>query len=120
MRRAQAILLLFLLSFPLITPLLSSEPESKLPACCRRDGKHGCSMDKRAPSGVAMANARMQCPQYPTARAMPAAGAMDAPPALTALELAPAGPAAVGQSEAQYRVSFSRARQKRGPPSPLP
>ena len=28
-------------------------------------------------------------------------------------------PAAIEQTEARYRISFSRSRQKRGPPTPL-
>lgn len=45
MRRAFAVLLLALFSFPLIAPALStSDRQSTLPACCRRDGKHHCEM----------------------------------------------------------------------------
>jgi len=42
-RRFSAILLLALLSFSLLTPALASDSNSKLPACCRRQGKHHCA-----------------------------------------------------------------------------
>jgi hypothetical protein len=45
--RPSAIFLLLVFSAELIQPLLSlpfHSSESQLPACCRRDGKHGCSM----------------------------------------------------------------------------
>jgi len=42
-RRTLAAALLTLFSFSLIVPLVfASDPESKLPACCRRAGKHRC------------------------------------------------------------------------------
>jgi hypothetical protein len=43
-RRALASLLVALFGFPLIAPLLAASPESQLPACCRRLGKHRCEM----------------------------------------------------------------------------
>jgi hypothetical protein len=116
-RRAPAVLLLFFLSIPLLTPLVSAESESKLPACCRRDGKHGCSMDKRSKAqGDGVASAKALCAQYPNAKAMPVSGAMDVPRAPMAVAFVLSGPVATAQAEARYRISFSRAWQKRGPP----
>ena len=75
--RIPAISLLFAISVPPIMPLLvSTQPDSDLPACCRRDGKHHCSMmdsaeSPLAPSGVAFKKARARCEQYPTAKPVP-------------------------------------------------
>lgn len=102
--------------------VLRSEPDAKLPACCRRDGKHGCSMNRKAsqPQDTASFDrqqARATCPAFPAGKSTPVG--------VVTGELAPvyriAGPAiqrsaALEQTEAQYRVSFSRTRQKRGPP----
>jgi hypothetical protein len=44
MRRALASLLLATISFPLIAGTLFADLESKVPACCRRNGAHHCSM----------------------------------------------------------------------------
>jgi hypothetical protein len=51
-RRLLAISLLLLFSFPLVSPLLalSANPETNLPACCRRDGKHHCQMNMQRSS----------------------------------------------------------------------
>ncbi|MDR3791767.1 MAG: hypothetical protein P4L03_00160 [Terracidiphilus sp.] len=44
MRRALAITLLSVFSWMLIAPLLAPSAEASLPPCCRRHGKHHCSM----------------------------------------------------------------------------
>jgi hypothetical protein len=123
MRRVPAILLVFLLGFPLIGPALFADAESNLPACCRRDGKHHCGMTDRdvadAPSsGVAVDALRAKCPFFPNGGAV-------VPHSETAL---PAGSQTAGisivvrvatapQGDAGYRISFDRSHHKRGPPS---
>ncbi len=123
MRRAFAILLLAVLGFPLISPALIAKSKNTLPECCKRDGAHHCSSmgtfdDMERPSGAVMEEARAKCPQFPKGGAAPAAG--------TLCDLSPSGfyfaplashPAATEQTEARYRISFSRAGQKRGPPA---
>ena len=65
MRRRFAILLLALFSFSLLSPAFGGDSEANLPACCRRSGKHHCSMGADAPrSGVAF-TANGKCPNYP-------------------------------------------------------
>jgi hypothetical protein len=72
----------------------------------------------RAPSGVEWRTSPSRCPLYPTGIAAPAAAHAFVPvPSLPAWRPASAPGAAVAQTEARYRVSFARARQKRGPPS---
>jgi hypothetical protein len=126
-RRFAAILMLAMLGAFYAVPLVhavSSDPESDLPACCRRHGKHHCAMMDQylrlKASGKPTFNVPPEhCPFYPqglpqtwapfVAALLPARGA-----AYTALQSRPACPA---QTQARYRISFDRTRQKRGPPA---
>jgi hypothetical protein len=115
--------LLAAFSFPLIGPaLIASDAESNLPSCCRRAGKHHCAMIGMADgqdlsSGAAARATREKCPKFPTSGAVPGysktvllKSALTLSASLTSL------PAVQSQAEARYRASFSRSRQKRGPP----
>ncbi|MFN0171085.1 MAG: hypothetical protein ACKV22_32100 [Bryobacteraceae bacterium] len=123
MRRASAILLLVVLSFPLISPALVVNAKTALPECCRRDGTHHCSMMDstdmpRQPSGAAVEAAREKCPLFPKGGAIPVSGSIgDLSPSPFFFASLVSLPAVVEQAETRYRISFSRARQKRGPPS---
>jgi len=44
LRRALSALLVLLICLGMMSPLLAAPAEVKLPACCRRDGKHRCGM----------------------------------------------------------------------------
>ena len=123
-QRICAVLLLAILSSSLITPLLSATtPASTIPACCRKDGKHHCSManmkqqhDEAATAPVKFTTGK--CLQFPNTGAVPIAYNADAPPAALILYAAIVRhPTAHAQTEAQFRVSFSRSSQKRGPPA---
>lgn len=124
LRRAYAVLLLAVFSFPLISPLLSApRPESKLPPCCRKDGKHACGMmpvadADHAPGDSALKGRKTPCPLFPTGKATPAMAKASALGggytfAVPVYQLS----AFAGQPEARYRISFNRSCQKRGPPS---
>lgn len=123
MRRASAILLLVVLSFPLISPALVVNAGTALPECCRRDGAHRCAMTAAVdvplpPSGPSVEAARGKCPLFPKGGAIPVSGnVLDLGPSPFFFASLVSRPAAVEQAEARYRISFSRARQKRGPPS---
>lgn len=114
-RRAPAILLLGIFGFSLIVPVLAADSASKLPACCRRDGQHRCAMTGTRSEAGALIQA--VCPAYPKTGATPAYSKT----AVAGLCQVVAGPTA---SESTYRAqtaalahsSFSRTRQKRGPP----
>lgn len=114
-RRAPAILLLGIFGFSLIVPVLAVDSASKLPACCRRDGEHRCAMSSARSEAAALIQA--VCPAYPKTGATPAYSKT----AVAGLCQVVAGPTA---SESTYRAqtaalahsSFSRTRQKRGPP----
>ena len=123
MRRLWAAILLAVFSTSLITPLLSAQPESKLPPCCRRDGKHRCAMmaAKAAlpESGdAAMRGDGMKCPLFPTGKSLPAPIAGNLPPQLT-LSFHIAGNEAIAAPDrvaARQRFE-SLSSSKRGPPA---
>jgi hypothetical protein len=127
MRRELASLLLGLISFPLIAPLLLASTDSDLPACCRRDGKHHCSMasgnmeasmtGEDSEPGPAVDPIQPKCPYYPATGAAPIVSSIVLPESSQAISLLLfSHPAARTQTQALNRISFSRSRQKRGPP----
>ena len=122
MRRIVAMLLLAVFGVAPLSPVVfASDAVSKLPPCCRRDGKHHCSMAANgsgASSGPSLRAAR--CAFFPAAPATPSS------PTAGPMHIAMAGfarivshPAPPSQIQAICRSSYSRAGQKRGPPSPL-
>jgi hypothetical protein len=115
-RRIMAGLLLAVFSFSLIAPALLADEDSNLPACCRRLGEHHCVM--AASGGANFIQER--CPHFPPGSASLAASGMVAvTPAQADFAAIVSHPAAHAQTEARYRISFSRAWQKRGPPALL-
>jgi hypothetical protein len=126
MRRALATLLLALFSFSLISPaVLASDPESNLPACCRRDGKHRCAMmgammamQSESPSGPALQAAR--CPSFPGAGAVMASPAVSLPGLSQSVFTGFFSHSVFRRAtEALCLSSYSRAGQKRGPPAKI-
>jgi hypothetical protein len=117
MRRIFASLLLAVFSFPLIAPAMLASAESSLPACCRRNGKHGCAMPSAAASTGAVSLLATRCSMFPSGSPAPAAGFVAVLRSSDAIFAAIVShPAIHVQTEAIGRVSFSRASQKRGPP----
>jgi len=119
-QRVCATLLLALFGFPLILPVIRVESETKLPSCCRREGKHHCGMANSASQETSGAAVREKCPNYPAVIALPA---FSNTILLNAAQLFFASivkhPAVHTQTEALQRISFSRSSQKRGPPTLL-
>jgi len=117
-RRIPASLLLLLFSFSLITPLLAAPNEAKLPACCRRDGKHRCAaMASQATHSSGLKIATAPCSQYPQTKATVANGtgfaiATDT----TLLTLSAVEAAHLPEGILQQPVS-GNGHQERGPPS---
>lgn len=120
--RIIAIAVLSLFACDLALPALLSNPETTLPACCRRDGKHHCAMmqmleQQERDAGLSLRTATRKCPLFP--KSTPAFFIDQTTPAR---EASFAGaivghPVNKAQTEVLYRISHSRARQKRGPPS---
>jgi hypothetical protein len=119
MRRALAILLEILFGWILLVPAFVIPSNSGVPACCRKDGKHHCMMPAAEPdvSKSAIASITAKCPYFPQATV--ATQAHPAPPSIKQAIFAGLiqHPAGSPQTEAGYRVSCDRSRQKRGPPS---
>jgi len=119
MRRIVAAAALAWINFTLILAVapVFAAGVSNLPACCLRDGKHRCTLPVSS-SGPALQSAR--CPIYPGARALPAQAKASGAVASQAVFAALASqPASDPRTETLYRISYSRAGQKRGPPAHL-
>ena len=115
-------LLVALFGFAPISPLvLARDADSRLPACCRRGGKHSCGMMARQPassSGQTLQAAR--CRFFPPAQAIPP-GRTVSLPGVSRLEFGglASHPASHYQTEPVYRMACSRASQGRAPPDSL-
>jgi hypothetical protein len=103
-------------SLPLASALFGAEQaQSALHACCRRDGRHHCSMPADGSSNVGTVGEK--CPFAPAAPAMLLHLSFTLGMAAAIFAGIIRHPALSPQTEAQLRVSFDRARQKRGPPA---
>ena len=119
MRRLFAALLAVLLGFPPLMPLLSAETEAKLPACCRRDGKHGCSMNAKAdtPGPEGVKSRKSACPLFSAAKATsPGDTGWTAPGASLRFGLVPEFRTGLEQRETKLSTPVFRQASKRGPP----
>jgi hypothetical protein len=111
-------LLLVLFGFPLIVPAVRADSETKLPTCCRREGKHHCGMASAGSPQTSGASARTKCPSYPVASAAPLfSNTILLNPSRIYFASIVSHPGVHSQTEALQRISFSRSRQKRGPPA---
>jgi hypothetical protein len=127
-RRASAISLLMTICFSLIVPAVVAESQPNLPTCCRKTGVHHCSMGSmgsaakdEAPVGESSVRAiRRSCSAFPSATAVPATAHVAFVKDSSAIFAAPVSRLSIQfQTEVLFRISFSRARQKRGPPTIL-
>jgi hypothetical protein len=92
----------------------ASTGSSNLPACCLKSGKHHCAGGMGQDGVQTLAQ---KCPLVQHA-SVPAGGT-SVPPSTAAFIFAGlvSHPAGSPQIESQRRISFSRSRQKRGPPA---
>lgn len=119
MRRATALSLLIFFGWTLIAPLCAPDAEAHLPACCRRHGKHHCSMGALGSGERGLPTLQEKCPRSPAS-----ASAVHSPTFKPeAAELFQTEDVSLSarapQTEALYRISALLSHQKRGPPSPL-
>jgi hypothetical protein len=116
-QRLISAMLLGWFSFMLIAPFLPVESESRLPACCRRDGKHHCVMPTaQIQSGTAFSAPNRPCPHFPQTTAVPHRIGDHLVAVSGSSELVKIHTIKHAENEAQYRVSLASSRQERGPP----
>jgi hypothetical protein len=119
-----AIAALSVVTWNATVPALIADSESGLPACCRRDGKHHCAMmamfeKQQQNTGPSVKAAARKCSLFPKAPPAFSTGHSALAPAIAAVGQISSHPMGKAQTEALYRISHSRARDKRGPPSLL-
>lgn len=98
---------------------LNTPNENKLPACCRRDGKHHCAMMAVTVEPSSELQIKAEPPVCPfRSQASTAAFATTYLPVASAVHFAglESHPAIHEQTRASLRVSEVRSHQKRGPP----
>lgn len=126
MRRASSILLVTIFSLSLIMPaLFASDPYANLPACCRKDGKHRCALTAAmiaamTADSLGPALTAGTCSDYPSVQVGPTRPVcVAALPGANPAGFEIAGPVLGLRVQPFGRSSYSRAGQKRGPPSLL-
>jgi len=120
MRRGFSLLLtvIFLLG-PLAAAL--GNDDAGLPACCRRNGAHHCSMARLreaiVASGKPIVTAPSTCPNYPGDNALTAAPLHGLAPAIASEFSLPAVLRSSATAHAAARASAARTRSSRAPPA---
>jgi hypothetical protein len=116
MRRVIALSLMMLFSCTLIAPLFASGADAYVPACCRRNGKHHCMMERRSGQEKGITSVSEKCPYCPVGTCAeyfqifkPESGDLFSAGVVRHLSIAP-------QTEALYCISPFRSHPKRGPP----
>jgi hypothetical protein len=122
-RRLLSILLLAVFGLPVVSPLfaLSATEVTRLPACCRRDGKHHCVASAAERSNSMLRETQFggpseKCPCCPLAVAAKHNELLALPIADAVFASLGGHPSGVAQTESMRRISRDRSRQKRGPP----
>jgi len=124
MRRALSILLVVFFSLGPLSAMLQADDDSRLPACCRRHGKHRCAMNDAsavaamlaAPGAAPVVTAPAHCPYFPGYLAESMAPITAWAPAPAALPAPQVQALAGSPVRASIRFRAVRARSSRGPP----
>jgi len=123
LRRLLSILLLVVFGLPVVSPLfaLSTTEAARVPACCRRDGKHHCTAPTAdrgnlTPRGTRFSAPAGKCPYCPPAISLTPSQLLALPIGNAVFASLFSHPSGVAQTESMRRISRDRARQKRGPP----
>ena len=120
MQRGTAIVLTLLFGWLLVLPAFGGSGLT-VPLCCRKEGKHHCQMRAAggSDSGPAFSAISEKCPCYPHAT-FASQARLFTPCTARAVHAALILHHAVSrQAGANYRISYDRSRQKRGPPLPI-
>ncbi|MFZ2020794.1 MAG: hypothetical protein WAV06_03580 [Terracidiphilus sp.] len=123
MRRGFSIVLMLVFGFMPLSPLINGSEDVNLPACCRRNGTHHCSMRMAAMRAMVAHEtaptfaAPLTCPYYPGA----ATAFFTPPPALTAstasVSVAAEQPYGAPAAPAAPASTPGRSHSGRGPPN---
>jgi hypothetical protein len=118
MRRILAIGLLLLFASAYVLPMVMTDAEQNLPACCRANGKHHCSMMDKIPSssGDGFHVIRAKCPCWPAGTVSSSRQDVFVCSAALIYGELISHPALFAQAEVRYVVSQARSHQERGPP----
>ena len=125
MRRLISILLLVAFGLPAVPPLLAmtAAPDMRLPACCRRSGRHHCAGGMDAPAeshGKPQLRAQQaDCPYAPRLLNNAHREPHSLPLTRTAVPAAPPVASPAIQNVPPRTAARNRARPQRGPPSLL-
>jgi hypothetical protein len=125
LRKFLSILLLALFGLPVVSPLFALDAKSHdtaLPACCRRNGKHNCMMSvgeriQHTHNSHEFRVPAEKCPYSPTTFTAAHHDPFSVPTERAVYAGLTAHPSGLAQTESKQRISRSRSRQKRGPPS---
>jgi hypothetical protein len=124
--RLTAAALFLIIVAPFLLPLAVPGPESALPACCRRDGKHHCAMMEHLQaqmqqqgSAATFRTAPEGCPCRALLFGRSISHAIGIPVSSTYYAGAVSHPAITIQTRVRARISSARSHQKRGPPALL-
>ena len=120
-RRLLSTVLLLLFSLPLISPVLAltASSDANLPACCRRNGAHHCTMKVPPAAGISLSSIPQHCPAYPAVVTQFRHSDLSFQTASLIFAEIVSHPAIKLQTQARARVALDRARQQRGPPTDL-
>ena len=121
MRRIVGICLVLLYWLGPLMALVPASAESRLPACCRRGGRHHCMMNMAERAALEDGHTHWsapasKCPIFPDqlrAAHTPLSLYQSIPVSFISFASHPNG---VAQSESKRRISLDRSRSKRGPP----
>ena len=124
MRRGFSLLLILLFTLGPLAATVQGDDESRLPACCRRNGAHHCAMSESAArliaeayAGKSIFTAPSTCPRFPgsvytVTNSIHALAA--APIDLSGLAVNLHSPSA---TQSAARISQARTRSSRAPPA---
>lgn len=113
---ARGLVLLF--SFLLISPcVFVADPQTNLPPCCRKNGRHHCGMAEhavRSTYGSGLSSIAAKCPLFP--RSLSASHPVQFIASRAMQMVIAVERTACVQRHAQFKACSGRAHQERGPP----
>ena len=118
--RSLASLLIAAFSFPLIAAVTLADTASKLPACCRRNGKHHCAISTGGTpaDGPAVTASQTKCPLFPGTSVVPVGSKTILLSAVQRVGAQPlCGFTSADSSHHPPHIASRGAIQKRGPPT---